>query len=86
MTSLLWEKILNGLKYFIGHKYDEKVNLSYIGCQRMTEYVNSCKETKYNSFLIKNNQLLQNTIKFDIKSAIQCNIRLIKNQCTTKNT
>ena len=83
---MLWEKILNGLKYFIGHKYDEKVNLLYIGCQRMTEYVNSCKETKYNSYLIKNNQLLQNTIKFDIKSAIQCNIRLIVNQCTTKNT
>ena len=52
----------------------------------MTEHINSCKETKYASFLIKKNQLLQHTTTFGVKSAIQCNESLIANRCTTKNT
>ena len=43
----------------------------------MTKCVNSFKETKYISFLFKINQVLQNSIKFGIKSATQYNKSLI---------
>ena len=48
-----------GFKYFIGYKNGKKVTHLCIMLQKMNAYRKDFDETKYMSFLIKNNELLE---------------------------
>ena len=50
--------VRKGFKYFIGYKDDEKVKLFYMA-PKMSRYTKTFDETKYMSFLIKDDELLK---------------------------
>ena len=61
----------NGFKYFTGYKDDEKFKPLYVMLPIMSAYTKKYDdETKYMSFLIEDDELLKNTIKSGIKSAL----------------
>ena len=60
----------NSFKYLAGYKDNEKVTLLHIILPKMTAHTKTFDETEYMSFLIKNDELLKNTIKSGIKSVI----------------
>ena len=66
-------------KCFIGYKDVKKVRLLCIILPKVIVYTRDIDETKYMSFLIKNEELLENIIKFGIKSSILLKKDLIVN-------
>ena len=74
-----------GLKYFIGYKDSKKIRPL---CKFLPE-MGACRrdfnETKYISFLTKDNELIENIMKFGKKLKIVSKKNLIVNLCTMKN-
>ena len=60
-----------GFKYFIGCKDDKKVRPLCILLPKMRAYGKDFDETKYMSFLIKDDELLQNEIWEKVSNAIK---------------
>ena len=48
-----------GFKYFIGYKHAKKIKPLCVYLPKMTAYREDFDETKYISFLIKDNELLE---------------------------
>ena len=59
-----------GFKQFIGYKDGKKVRPLYIVLPKMIAYRRDFDKTKYMSFLIKDNELLEKYIEILKKSAI----------------
>ena len=83
---------LKKVNFIIQNTYDtllvttnDKVKLWCIMLPKMSGYAESFDETKYISFLIKDEELLKNTIKSGIKSEIVLKKDLIANQCIMKD-
>ena len=75
-----------GFKYFIVYNDDEKVKPICIMLPKITRYVQSFDESKYISFLIKDNELIEKYNNILDKVAIILKKDLIVNQYTIKNT
>ena len=54
-----------GFKYFIGYKDDKKIRPLCIFLPKMSVYGKDLDGTKHMSFLMKDDELLKNTMKFE---------------------
>ena len=59
----------NSFKYFTGYNDNDVIRPLYIELSQMTGYINKFDENKIKmSFMIKDKQLLKNTIKYEKKN------------------
>ena len=74
-----------GFKYFIGYKDAEKIRTLSIFLPKMSACRRDFDETKYRSFLIKDDELFENVMKIGKKLKIVSKKNLMLNLCTMKN-
>ena len=72
-------------RYFIGYKDAKKIRPWCIFHPKVSAYRIDLSETKYISFLIKDNELSEKKKNFGKRLKIVCKTNLIVNLYTTKN-